>query len=289
MQSCRMILKLAVFISCVAVAAGATACPIDNFIGNWSGSCSQTVGMKAACATADACTAAGAAGLGLAYGYDTTTTGGSPCTQEYTFSYYKVGTVIYNEYTSGKLIGTCSNAVSPNSAMFAFLQRAINTQVSFSVNDNDKIQTWFGAAAPCYIVSGSSAPTASTAATFLASATADGTYREYGNYDNTISYISPGDATKNPNTYTTTLASAADWTMLGKLYSDAAISARPTGSSPLTASGGLITTTSSDASFSYKCSAKKIIVSTNNKSSGSTTSATASLIALAAFVFAVLL
>ena len=244
--------------------------------------------MKAACATAGECGTAGVAGLGIAIGYDTTTTGGSPCTQEYTFSFYKVGTAIYYEYTSGKLIGTCLNAVS-NAAMFAFLQRGQPAQHSFSEKDNGYPQTWFGGAAPCYIVAGSTVPTATTAATFLASATADGTYREYGNYDNTLNYVSPGDTTKNPNTYTATVATSTDWTMLGKLYSNAAISARPAGSSPLTTAATLITTTSSDASFSYKCSAKKIIVSTNNKSSGSKMSSATSLIALAAFVFAVLL
>jgi hypothetical protein len=119
-------------------------------------------------------------------------------------------------------------------------------------------------------VSGTAPPTAATAGTYLASTSADGlSYFEYGSYDAYLNYQSPGDVALNPDMYTTTVATpSSTWDKYGKMYSNAAVSARPSGAAPLLATTAPIQNTNSPV-FSYKCTAKKLIPVDPNKSSAS--------------------
>ena len=278
-------LKLVVFVACIAVAAGA-ACPIDKFMGNWTGTCSQVPMMRVACASAAACQSAmtpGLAGLAIGQGYDSSPA--TPCTQTYAFSFYKIGSAIMYEWSTGALTGPCKNAVSPNANLFTFLNSADPSQQSFSVNDNGNVQSFFGANAPCFIAAGATPPTGSTANTFLASVNCGSTsgcqYREYGSYDSTYNYVSPNDP-NNPNMYTSVLPSASDWTTLGRMYSNAALTARPAGSMPLDASRGLFQGGANLPVYTYSCSAKKL----ETISSGSASFASMWLLLSAAFAVA---
>jgi len=277
-------LKLVVFIAFIAVAAGA-ACPIDKFMGNWTGTCSQTPMMRAACASVEACAAVGLAGLAIGQGYDGSTTN-PPCTQVYNFAFYKVGSAIMYDWSVGALTAPCKNAVSPNANLFAFFTRGDPLQYSFSVNDNGNVQSFFGASAPCFLATGATPPTGSTANTFLASVNCGSTsgcqYREYGSYDITYNYVSPNNP-NNPNMYTSVLPSASDWTTLGPMYSNAALTARPAGSVPLDASRGLYSTGGANLPiYTYTCSAKKL----ETISSGSASVASMWLLLAAAFAVA---
>ena len=276
-------LKLVVFVACIAVAAGA-ACPIDQFMGNWTGTCSQTPMMKAACSSVETCAAAGLAGLSIGQGYDGSTTN-PPCTQTYTFAFYKIGSAIMYDWSVGALTAPCKNAASPNDDLFAFFTRGDPLQYSFSVNDNGNIQSFYGPNAPCFLALGATPPTASTPNTFLAAASCSSTsgcqYREYGSYDSTYNYVSPNDP-NNPNTYTSVLPSASDWSTLGRMYSNAALTARPAGNPPLQASGGLYQGGANLPVYTYTCSAKKI----ETISSGSASFASMKLLLAAAFAVA---
>ena len=77
--SADMFLRPLVFIALISFAAGG-ASPISNFMGNWTGSCVQTVGMKDTCADAAACQTSGITNMRMSPGWDFTT-GVSSCTQ----------------------------------------------------------------------------------------------------------------------------------------------------------------------------------------------------------------
>lgn len=273
LASVAMHLRLLVFIAIVACAAGA-ACPIDNFIGNWTGSCVQTLGMKDLCADAAACATAGSGNMRLSPGWDFTS-GVSSCTQRYEFSFWKVGAAVWYEYTSGALVSPCTNAITPFASLFPFLQRGLPAQQSFSANTAATIipsQIFFGANDPCYILAGSTPPTSTSAATFLASASADGkSYREYGSYDKDLAYQSPAPP-HNADMFTSVVPNSTyAWDKLGQMYSNIAISARPTGAPPLTATTTLLQSAGTPV-FSYYCTAKRndvIAADANKKSSGS--------------------
>jgi hypothetical protein len=270
-------LRCFVFVACVALAAGA-ACPVDSFMGNWTGSCSQVTFPKASCATPQDCPLAG---WGLAQGWDGSTTQ-PPCTQSFSFSAYKVGQAIFFEYKAGGLVAgsVCKNAAS-GADLFPLLSNVAPYQISFSANDNGEVQPYFGSSAPCFIAAGPTPPTASTSNTFLASIdTATGEYKEYGSFDINFNYVSPG-ATLNPNAYNSARPSASDWSTLGTMYSNQALTARPQGSPPLAASGALDATGGSKPVYTYKCSAKKVgsgSPATPVKSSGATNFASACLL-----------
>ena len=284
-----MHLRLLVFIAFVACAAGG-ACPIDNFIGNWTGSCVQTLGMKDSCADPAACAAATSTNMRLSPGWNYET-GVTSCTQRYEFSFIKVGTAVFYEYTSGALVSPCKNAITPFATLFPFLQRGTSAQQSFSANTAAIItasQAFF-VSDPCYVVAGSTAPTATTAATFLASATADGkNYREYGSYDKDIAYQSPD---LSADMFTSAVPNSTyAWDKLGKMYSNIAISARPTGAAPLAADTQLLQSSGTPV-FSYYCTAKRndvIAAEANKKSSGSVTSIELWLLLLSLFAGAVM-
>jgi hypothetical protein len=139
------------------------ACPIDLFMGNWSGTCSQTTFPKTRCTSAEECSnISPLSSWGLAQGYDGSTSN-PPCTQSYNFSFYKVGQAIMYEYQVGDLIaGTvCKNAVS-NESLFAYFQKANPDQWSFSVNDTGVPQSFYGSSPPCLLGAGATRPNAST-------------------------------------------------------------------------------------------------------------------------------
>jgi hypothetical protein len=284
-----MFLRLSLLIACISCATAAT-CPIDNFIGNWTGTCVQAVGMTSACSTVEGCAIAGSAGMSLAHGWDTNTSLSS-CTQTYKFSFFKVGNTIMYEYTSGDLVGSCSNAVPPHANLFAFLQHGPPSQQSFSAAGVDGApSSFFGSDIPCYIAAGATPPTSATALTFLASASADGTrYREYGSYDSAFAYQSP-NADNHPHLFNASALAtpSSSWSMFGKMYSNAAISARPAGSPPLINSTLLAST--NVPVFSYKCTAVKSIPvnpgspPTSTKSSSESACMTLPLLVLAMLV-----
>ena len=287
-----MFLRPLVFIAFIAYAAGG-ACPISNFMGNWTGSCVQTVGMKDACADAAACQTSGITNMRMSPGWDFTT-GVSSCTQTYQFSFWKVGAAYYYEFTSGALVGTCTNAISPNANLHPFFQRGFPAVQSFSANTAATIvnsQAFFGANDPCYITAGSTPPDATSDGTFLASATADGmTYREYGSYDKDLAYQSPKGPI-NPDMFTTLVPnSTLAWSNYGRMYSNAAISARPADSPPLTATMQLAALSGTPV-FSYKCTAKrndKIVADPNKQSTASTSCMSVWLLVLSALAVAVM-
>jgi hypothetical protein len=266
-----MHLRLLLFIAFVSYAAGG-ACPIDNFIGNWTGSCVQTLGIKNECADAAACATAGSGNMRLSPGWDFTT-GVASCTQKYQFSFSKVGATVLYEFTSGAFVSPCANAITPFATLFPFLQRGLPAQQSFSTNTAATItpsQAFFGAGNdPCYILAGSTVPTAVSAGTFLASATADGkAYREYGSYDKDFSYQSPA-APNNAEMFTSLVPNSTyAWDKLGQMYSNIAISARPTGAPALTADTALLQSAGIPV-FSYYCTAKRndVIAAEANKQS----------------------
>ena len=194
-------------------------------------------------------------------------------------------------------MGTCTNAISPNAPLHPFFQRGTPAIQSFSVNTAATIipsQAFFGASPtgdPCYITAGSTPPDATSALTFLASASADGmTYREYGSYDKNFAYQSPYGST-NPDMFTTVVPnSTLAWSNYGRMYSNAAISARLTGSAPL-----LATTEWADLAgtpvFSYKCTARrndKIVADPNKQSTASTSCMSVWLLVLSALAVAVM-
>jgi hypothetical protein len=262
-------------------------------MGNWTGSCVQTVGMKDACADAATCQTSGTTNMRMSPGWDFAT-GVSSCTQLYQFSFWKVETQVYYEFTSGALVGTCTNAISPNAPLHPFFQRGTPALQSFSANTAATIipsQAFFGANDPCYIAAGSTPPDATSASTFLASATADGmTYREYGSYDKDLTYQAPMGPT-NPDMFTTVVPnSTLAWSNYGRMYSNAAISARPTGSPPLLATTELAALAGTPV-FSYKCTARrndKIIADPNKQSSASTSCMSMWLLVLSALAGAVM-
>jgi hypothetical protein len=265
-----------------------TPCPVDLFMGDWSGSCIQTVGMNSTCASPDDCATAGVANLRLSPGWNAVPSAAS-CTQKYDFRFFKVGAAIHYEYTSGALIGSCANA-NTSAPLHAFLQRGDPLQHSFSTNVVAFGNDFFGSTATtCALVLGSSAPTAATSGTFLLSVSPDGRhYREYGAYDTTMAYQSPFDAALNPDTFTTVLPT--NWSMYGRMFSNAAISARPTGSPPMTAASTVLSSVAGSPVFSYKCTAQKKVVaespdSSKTKSNGNAIVASVWLLLLCAFAF----
>jgi hypothetical protein len=284
LASVAMHLRPIVFIALIACAAGG-ACPIDNFIGNWTGSCVQTIGMKESCANATACAAAGLGNMRLSPGWDFAT-GVSSCTQRYDFSFWKVGTAVWYEFTSGAFVSPCTNAITPFAALFPFLQRGLPSQQSFSTSTAATIipsQAFFGTNDPCYIITGSTPPTATSAGTFFASATADGkAYREYGSYNSDFAYQSPAPP-HNAEMFTSAVPNSTyAWDKYGQMYSNIAISARPAGSPPL-ASATTLYQGAGTPVFSYKCTAKKIdavAADTNKKSRGCARTISLSLLIL---------
>lgn len=282
-------LRCFVFVACVAFAAGA-ACPVDLFMGNWSGTCSQTTFPKASCANPTACAALPLSGWGLAQGWDGSTAT-PPCTQSISFSVYKVGGSIFYQFVTGSLVAgsTCKNAASLNNSLYPYLQSVAPYEMSFSVNDTGVVQPFFGSSGPCLIASGATPPTASTSETFLASIdTATGEWKEYGSYTISLAYVSPG-APLNPNAYNSTARpSASDWSTLGTMYSNAALTARPMGSPPLAASAALDGSGGSKPVLTYTCTAKKIgspgsPASPVKQSTGATNFASACLLIAALF------
>jgi hypothetical protein len=279
-------LRCFVFVACVALAAGA-ACPVDLFMGNWTGTCSQVTFPKTSCATHQECRALPLTGWGLAQGWDGSTTQ-PPCTQSFSFSAYKVGQAIFFQYKAGGLVAgsTCKNAASPNENLYPLISDEPPYQISFSANDNGYVQPYFGSSAPCFIAAGATPPTATTSNTFLASIdTATGEYKEYGSFDIGFNYVSPG-ATLNPNAYNSARPSASDWSTLGTMYSNQALTARPQGSPPLAASAALDGSGGSKPVYTYKCSAKKVGSSPGSpavKSAGAANFASACLLIAALF------
>ena len=284
-----MNLRLVAFVASIAFAAGQTPCPVDLFMGNWSGSCVQTVGMISACASPAACATAGVADLRLSPGWNAVSSTAS-CTQKYDFSFFKVGAAIHYEYTSGALIGSCANA-NTSAPLHALLQRGDPMQHSFSTNVVVFGNDFFGRTpTTCALVAGSSAPTAATSRTFLLSVSPDGLhYREYGAYDTGLAYQSPFDAALNPDTFTTVLPT--NWSMYGRTFSNAAISARPTGSPPMTAASTVLSNLAGSPVFSYRCTAQKVVPviadsgPSSKKSSGNAIVASVWLLLLCSLAF----
>jgi hypothetical protein len=277
-------LRCFVFVACVAFAAGA-ACPIEKFVGSWSGSCSQTTFPKVSCATnPEAC--AKLADWGIALGYDGSTTA-PPCTQTFSFAVKKDGANYTYEYKAGAFVAGSVCKTASGADLFPLLSDVKPYQTAFSANDNGQIQSFFGPTAPCFLVAGSTPPTASTANTFLASIHATtGEYKEYGSYNINFEYQSPG-APLNPNAYSTTARpNASDWSTLGQMYGNQALTARPAGVMPLLANGTLFNSTST-AVYTYTCTATKdqssTPPSTSVKSTGATNFASACLLILALF------
>ena len=99
-KTSMMNLRLVAFVASIAFAAGQTPCPVDLFMGNWSGSCVQTVGMNSACASPDACATAGVADLRLSPGWNAVSSTAS-CTQKYDFRFFTLqacGSVVVGLY-----------------------------------------------------------------------------------------------------------------------------------------------------------------------------------------------
>jgi hypothetical protein len=281
-----MYLRLVAFVASIAFAAGQTLCPVELFMGNWSGSCVQTVGMVSACASPSACLNAATTDLRLSPGWNAAPSTAS-CTQKYDFRFFKVGAAIHYEYTSGALIGSCAN-VNTSAPLYAFLQRGEPLQHSFSANVAVFNNDFFGSTpTTCALVAGPSAPIQTTPNTFLLSVSPDGLhYREYGAYDAGLSYQSPFDAALNPDTFTTVLPT--NWSMYGRTFSNAAISARPTGSPPMTANSTVLSGVAGSPVFSYRCTAHKVVpvhADPNKQSSGNAMVASVWLLLLCALAY----
>jgi hypothetical protein len=237
---------------------------------------------KVSCATnPEAC--AKLADWGLALGYDASTTA-PPCTQTFSFAVKKKDGGKYTyEYKAGGLVaGTfCKNAVS-GADLFPLLSDVPPYETSFSANDNGVVQPFFGPSAPCLLVAGATAPTATTPNTFLASINSEtGEYKEYGSYNINFEYVSPG-LPLNPNAYNTTARPApAVWETLGQMYGNQALTARPAGVMPLLANGTLFNSTAIPV-YTYTCTAKKDPTSAV-KSAGAANVASACLLIAALF------
>jgi hypothetical protein len=279
-------LRCFVFVACVAFAAGA-ACPVEKFVGSWEGSCSQTTFPKASCtynsSASDPVAACPLSTWGIAQGYDGSTT--APCTQTFSFAVTKSGGKYYYEYKAGALVAgsVCKNPLSGDN-LFPLLSVVPAYETSFSVNDIGVTLPYFGPSPPCLLVAGETPPTASTNKTFLASInSATGEYKEYGSYDSTFNYVSPG-APLNLNAYNESARPTSAWSSLGQMYGNQALTARPNGSPPLAASATLYPVASTPL-YTYTCTAKKVGSTPPSpvKSTGATNFASACLLILALF------